>query len=85
MALGHVITGSSHIITVWVGAGAGGSTMEGMVGLANGKLPTMPVVLEHKIGGISAMMLPPIVSTHFHCLVKVTGVNQFCSVFDEIS
>lgn len=83
MALAHVITGSSHITTVRVGVG--GSTMEGTVELATGMLPAIPAVMQHKIGGISAVMLLPIVSTHFHCLVKVTGVNQFCSVFDEIS
>lgn len=86
MALDHVTTGSSHITTVGVGVVV--PTMEGMVvELVTGILTALPTVLGHRIGGISAVMLPPsAVTTYFHCLVNVTGIiNHFCSVFDEIS
>ena len=61
-------------------------TMEGTVELVTGIPTALPTVLGHRIGGISMRMLPPpAVTTYFHCLVDITGINHFCSVFDEIS
>ena len=77
VALGHVTTGST-ITTMGVEVGA--PTMEGMVELVIGIITAMLVVLEHRIGGTSAVMLPlQVVTSCFLCLVNVTGVNHFYS------
>lgn len=83
-ALGHVTTGStiSTISTMGVGVGVVGPTMEGIVELGIGIITAIPEVLVHRIGGISAVMLPPkVVTSCFLCLVNVTDVNLFYSLW----
>ena len=76
--LGHVTTGST-ITTMGVGVVV--PTMEGTVELHIGIITGMVEVLEHRIGGTSAVMLPPKVGTScFLCLVNVTDVNLFYSL-----
>lgn len=78
MALGHGTTGST--ITT-MGVGVVGPTMEGTVELHIGIITAMLEALEHRIGGTSAVMLPPkVVTSCFLCLVNVTGVNHFYSL-----
>ena len=78
VALDHVTTGST--ITT-MGVGVAGPTTEGMVELVIGILTAMLAVLHNRIGGTSAVMLPPeVVTSSFLCLVNVTGVNHFYSL-----
>ena len=80
-ALGHVTTGSTISTISTMGVGVVGPTMEGMGELGIGIITAIPEVLVHRIGGISAVMLPPkVVTSCFLCLVNVTDVNLFYSL-----
>ena len=64
-----------------MGLGVVGPTMEGMAEQLIGIITAMLEVLEDRIGGTSAVMLPPkVVTSCFLCLVNVTDVNHFYSL-----
>lgn len=65
-----------------MGVGVVGPTMEATVEPAIGIITAMLAGLEHRIGGTSAVMLPPeVFPSCFLCLVNVTGVNHFYSLW----
>ena len=64
-----------------MGLGVVGPTMEGMAEQLIGIITAMLEVLEDRIGGTSAVVLPPkVVTSCFLCLVNVTDVNHFYSL-----
>ena len=84
MALGHVTTGST-ITTMGVGVVGPTMEVEGMVDLLIGIITAMLEALEHRIGGTSAVMLPPkVVTSCFFVWLMLQLLTTFI-LFDEIS